>query len=287
MQIWPSIHQLIASGNRAVLVTITNVKGSAPRDVGTQMVLSSTGKQVGTIGGGKLEWQALMMAEQLFEQNNQYFTTQADFILGPDLDQCCGGHVTLQFEGFTKSEVEQVREKAQRETSQNTNQPVFVFGAGHVGKAVINALAPLAFDITWFDSRKNMFPDTLPQNVKAMQFKAVSDCFELAKQNTFVLIMTHEHGLDFDITNKALKAKQIVFTGLIGSQTKKARFTRRLAEQGLSPAKIEKLTCPIGIKGISDKSPPAIAASVATQLLQQIELLKIGKNPVQLVKNSA
>ena len=287
MQIWPVIHQSIASGNRAVLVTITNVKGSAPRDVGTQMVLSSTGRQVGTIGGGKLEWQALMTAEQLLEQNNQYYTTQADFILGPDLDQCCGGHVTLQFEVFTKTELEQVRQKAQQETSQNTYQPVFVFGAGHVGMAVINSLAPLAFDITWFDNRENIFPNTLPQNVKPTLFKAIPDCFEVVPQNTFILIMTHEHRLDFDITEKALETKHIAFTGLIGSRTKKARFTKRLSEQGISPAKIEKLTCPIGIKGISDKSPPAIAASVATQLLQQIELLKIGKNPVQLVKNSA
>ncbi len=287
INIWHTVAQLITANDRAVVLTILAVKGSAPRDVGTQMVVSSTGEEFGTIGGGELEWQATKQAKQLLNEKHGTGQLQADYILGPDLGQCCGGHVTLSFVVFDKADLAQVNQNAKNAAQQNPKQSLYLFGAGHVGSAIVRALAPLAFDIKWFDRRKDIFPESKLENVEYRSHGASTNCFENVPKNTFVLVMTHDHQLDFDLTLQSLQQREVVFTGLIGSATKRARFCKRFADSGLALKTIEKLTCPIGLKGICDKSPPAIAVSVVAQLLQQIDLLKTGKNPVHLVKNSA
>ncbi len=287
INIWHTVAQLISGNDRAVVLTIIAVKGSAPRNVGTQMVLSSTGEQFGTIGGGELEWQATKQAQQLLNEKHGPRQLQADYILGPDLGQCCGGHVTVSFAIFDKADLAQINQNAKSSAQQNLRQSLYLFGAGHVGSAMVTALAPLAFDIKWFDRRKDIFPKSKLENVEYRSHEASTNCFENVPENTFVLVMTHNHQLDFDLTLQALQQREVVFTGLIGSATKRARFCKRFAESGLALKTIEKLTCPIGLEGVYDKSPPAIAASVVGQLLQQIDLLKTGKKPVHLVKNSA
>jgi xanthine dehydrogenase accessory factor len=145
--------------------------------------------------------------------------------------------------------------------------PLWVFGAGHVGKAVVQALAPLPFDIHLVDSREEYLAGIGGKNLHICQ----SDRPELEVADipagAHVLILTHNHALDFDICRAALMRGDLGFVGMIGSQTKRARFVRRLSDRGLGAVEISRLTCPIGIQGITGKQPVVIAASVAAQLL--------------------
>ncbi len=287
MSLWPQVSQRLSAQTTCVLITVEGVKGSAPRDVGTQMLLVKNAHQWGTIGGGALEWQATKLALELLETPDQHRRVEKDFILGPDLDQCCGGHVVLSFEVLTPEQLQMAQQRAVDEKTENLKQHLMLFGAGHIGKALVHALAPLEFSINWFDSRENIFPKGDLSNVNFHSLENPAQCFELATQNSFALIMTHDHQLDFDVTLAALKSPEVWFVGLIGSATKRARFCKRFDQHGLSSDQLSKLTCPIGLSGISDKSPPAIAASVVAQLLQQTQMLKINKKSVHLTQNRA
>jgi xanthine dehydrogenase accessory factor len=144
--------------------------------------------------------------------------------------------------------------------------PVALFGAGHVGRALVLALAPLPFAVRWIDSRENAFPQHLPGNVTPVpSHDPEAETARLAA-DSLVVVMTHEHALDLAITAAAL-ARGFPFVGLIGSHTKRARFERRFRELGLPEERIRALACPIGLTGIAGKEPAIIAASVVAQLL--------------------
>ena len=145
--------------------------------------------------------------------------------------------------------------------------PLWVFGAGHVGKAVVQALAPLPFDIHLIDSREDFLADVEGENVQVCQSDKPEAEVADIPAGAHVLILTHNHALDFEICRAALGRDDLGFVGMIGSQTKRARFIRRLEDRGLSPVEIGRLTTPIGIQGITGKQPVVIAASVAAQLL--------------------
>jgi xanthine dehydrogenase accessory factor len=145
--------------------------------------------------------------------------------------------------------------------------PFYLFGAGHVGRSLALALAPLPFTVTWIDPRPNAFPPHIPANATCIgEFepaRAIAD----APDGAFIAIMTHSHALDLDIAAAALKAKRFPYVGLIGSATKRARFESTLRKLGLGEEDVARLICPIGITHIKDKSPAAIAASIAAQAL--------------------
>ena len=146
---------------------------------------------------------------------------------------------------------------------------IALFGAGHVGQAVVNALAELDCQITWIDSRQEFAPPDSRSNINVI---CVADPARLANSlpaGSLCLVMTHNHALDFDICAQLLVRPDIEFCGLIGSASKRARFERLFKQAGLDPAVINKLTCPIGIEGINGKRPAEIAVSVAAQILQQ------------------
>ena len=145
--------------------------------------------------------------------------------------------------------------------------PFYLFGAGHVGRALSVALAPLPFLVTWIDMRPGAIPDMFPANVTAI---AQGDPVELlgrAPDGAFVAVMTHRHALDLDLVIAALNADRFAYVGLIGSATKRARFTSAMHKMGMNPDAVGKLVCPIGLTTIRDKAPAAIAASVAAQVL--------------------
>ncbi len=148
--------------------------------------------------------------------------------------------------------------------------PLWLFGAGHVGKAVVNALAPLPFTITWLDSRAGMFPHALPSTVTKLCTGDLPAAAKKIPPDAFALVMTHSHPLDEDICAQLLQGKT-AWLGLIGSRTKQRRFASRLKKRGIPESKVQSLTCPIGLPGISDKTPAAIALSVAAQLLMERE----------------
>ncbi|KAA2242368.1 xanthine dehydrogenase accessory protein XdhC [Salinarimonas soli] len=144
---------------------------------------------------------------------------------------------------------------------------LLLFGAGHVGRALVLALAPLPFRIRWIDSRANAFPAAMPGTVTPVSPRDPAPEIAAAPPGAFVLVMTHEHALDLAITADALKRPDLPFVGLIGSATKRARFERRLRELAIPPERIAALACPIGVPGIEGKEPAIIAASIAAQLL--------------------
>jgi len=265
-----------------VLITIIDVKGSAPREVGAHMTIFPNATQTGTIGGGALEWQATRHAQSLLANNTGYLRQEKELILGPDLEQCCGGVVRLSFERLTSAEKDQPLPDTLSDW-----QNLVLFGAGHVGKALVAALADHDFNVTWVDERAEIFPTLIPDNIQVHASKAPLKVFDEITDNTFVLIMSHCHKLDYAIASAALQNPYVAFVGLIGSTTKKARFVKRFAADGLTLDQISRLVCPVGIAEISSKKPAAIAVSILAQLLIEKELVKTGKNTVLLRQNRA
>jgi xanthine dehydrogenase accessory factor len=146
--------------------------------------------------------------------------------------------------------------------------PLVVFGAGHVGKALIERLAGLPFEVTWVDSRHGMFPNAAPANVRMLTTSDPVEQVRATATDAAYLVMTYSHALDYDLCRAILSRDDVCFAGLIGSHTKAARFAHRLARDGMAPERISRLVCPIGIAGIASKRPEAIAIGVAAQLLR-------------------
>jgi len=234
------------------LVTITQAEGSTPRDTGTIMLVTAA-SEYGTIGGGNLEYAAIEAARDCL--NNGHNSQTLDYILGPDVEQCCGGRVELSFLVITE-------QKDLPEMSALKTATVYVFGVGHVGSAVATALAPLPFALRLYDNRN----DKITSGV--LLYSDPVEVISAAPKQTLFLIMTHDHALDYELVSAVLKRDDFAFLGLIGSKTKRARFMSRLKKDGFTDAQLSRLTCPIGLGGIEGKEPEIIAASVAAQLLQ-------------------
>jgi xanthine dehydrogenase accessory factor len=265
---WPALGELIMTHGATVLAEVTATRGSTPREEGAWMLVVPGGGYRNTIGGGALEWRALAEAQAMLEHGESTRTIRQS--LGPDLGQCCGGHVTLQLTRYTKADLPQIATRIEPDT----RRPLYIFGAGHVGRALILALAPLPFRIHWIDTRPNAFPAALPANVTPMGAEP-EPVMAQAGEGSFVLILTHSHPLDLALTAAALKNPAIAYLGLIGSATKKARFLSRLADAGMGEEARGRVVCPIGLPGLGSKLPASIAASVAADLLIRDERLKM------------
>ncbi len=150
-------------------------------------------------------------------------------------------------------------------------QDLYLFGAGHVGRALVHVLSGLPYRIRWFDERTEMFPASLPDSVTIEQSADPRRDVAAAPPGALFLIMTHSHMLDFDICEQVLRRGDFSFLGLIGSATKRATFERRLKLRGHTEAAIRRLVCPIGLTAITGKAPAAVAISVAGQLLSLAE----------------
>jgi xanthine dehydrogenase accessory factor len=145
--------------------------------------------------------------------------------------------------------------------------PLYLFGAGHVGRSLVLALAPLPFAVTWIDPRPGAFPDHIPANATCFTDTEPVRFIARAPADAFVAVMTHSHALDLDLVAAALQAGRFAYVGLIGSATKRARFAGAMAKLGIGRDAIDRLVCPIGLTEIRDKAPAAIAAATAAQLL--------------------
>ncbi|GAA5182637.1 xanthine dehydrogenase accessory protein XdhC [Niveibacterium umoris] len=146
--------------------------------------------------------------------------------------------------------------------------PICIFGAGHVGEALVRVLAPLGAQIDWIDPRDDVFPAGLPANVRTHCTDAPEQAVADAPPGTCFIVLTHSHALDFELCLAIYRRKDFAYFGLIGSATKRAKFEHRLIERGIAPERMDELTCPIGIDGIQSKLPQSIAIGVAAQLLQ-------------------
>lgn len=143
-----------------------------------------------------------------------------------------------------------------------------LFGAGHVGSALVNVLASLDCRVRWIDGRRDIFPGTVPGNVTCVESADPAREVLAMPPGAFYLIMTHSHALDYAICERILARDDFACCGLIGSRSKRRRFEKRLRAQGMSDERIGRLTCPIGIRGVDGKKPVEIAVAVAAQLLQ-------------------
>lgn len=272
----------------AALVTILATEGSAPRGPGTRMVVTRDGLH-GTIGGGALEHQALAQARAILGHAPGSWRVQ-DYPLGPLLGQCCGGRVRLLVErlgevpeGGGPCEVRLGETLARFATAARPTQlpargpkpeagdtfveplegdrfPVLMFGAGHVGKAIAKRAEGLPLNLAWYDSRPEAAET--PGVVLADE-DALTACAGSAKRDTAVVILTHDHGLDYRLAAAAL-VSEARYVGLIGSETKRARFLSRLEKDGIDAVR---LTCPIGLPGPKGKEPEVIAIATLAQLL--------------------
>jgi xanthine dehydrogenase accessory factor len=144
---------------------------------------------------------------------------------------------------------------------------IAVFGAGHVGTAVVSALSDLDCNIRWVDSRRNLFRK-VPSNVRAIEASDPSLEVAAMPPDSYYLVMTHSHAIDFDICDRILRRRDARYCGLIGSVTKRRRFEKRYRQQGMSQALIGQLVCPIGVDGISGKKPAEIAVAAAAEILR-------------------
>jgi len=231
-----------------VLITVTEAKGSTPREAGTKMVVTAT-EQFCTIGGGNLEFQAIDEARKLLAATATV-PEMKDYPLGPKLAQCCGGAVTVLLEPFIPH-----------------TKKLWLFGAGHVGREVVKVLSGLPVPIIWVDERENEFPAHMPAECRKIVTAAPVSVLEEISGDDYILVMTHNHDLDYEIVRHAMKIGGFAYLGLIGSATKRARFDKRLQVEGIAAADLEKLTCPIGIGGVKGKHPREIAIAVAAELL--------------------
>ncbi len=272
MKTWSTILQSLQEHGTAVLVTVARVEGSSPREEAACMIVTPEGLH-GTIGGGTLEWKAMAVAQKAL--GRPAGTSSAQYSLGPDLGQCCGGRVMLLTETFDATSLPRVEELAERESKGTFDQrrKLYLFGAGHVGRALVMALAPLPFDVQWVDPRPNAFPRFVPENVSLFSPETPESVLGNAPEESLAFVMSHSHALDLAITDAALRNSRVAHVGLIGSATKRARFEKRLREAGVDEARIQALICPIGMGGIASKEPAAIAAATAVQCLVLHEAL--------------
>jgi xanthine dehydrogenase accessory factor len=267
---WLSGLQQLPQARHAVLVSITAAAGSTPRTTGSRMLVTPE-TQFDTIGGGHLEWKALAMARLwLAEALHKTPSPRTEKLaLGPSLGQCCGGAVQISLERLDQwSDSEFSTRLRQYKDEQPALPHLYLFGAGHVGAALVQVLAQVPCQITWVDERDHLFPSQLPGNVECEDTDVPEAVIAEAPPGSYFLVMTHHHGLDLHLSQHILKRNDVAWFGLIGSKTKRASFESRLRERGYGPDKLTEMTCPIGVPGITGKEPGVIAVAVAAQLLQ-------------------
>jgi xanthine dehydrogenase accessory factor len=235
-----------------IRVMVLATRGSAPREAGAQMLVTADGI-TGTIGGGALEWEAMALARAMLAEAAD--PVERTVALGPSLGQCCGGAVTLRFE---RAEALERPEGA----------PVWIWGAGHVGRALVHTLSPLPeVSLTWVDTAPGRFPEDVPQAVTRLVGADPPRLMPHAPTNAHHLILTYSHDIDLALCDAALR-RGFASCGLIGSTTKWARFRSRLARMGHKDAEISRIDCPIGDPDLG-KHPQAIAVGVAGRLLRE------------------
>jgi len=252
----------LAAGEAGVVVEVVKTAGSVPREAGTRMLVSAT-RAMGTIGGGHLELMAIENARTLLARVPGFAPVERHYPLGPALGQCCGGAVTLRFARLDHAIAQSWPRAAPRFVLQ-------LYGAGHVGRAIVRLLAGIPCRVQWIDEREDEFPvgEALPPHIEKVCVDPVEAEVDIAPANACYLVLTHRHDHDMRIAEAILRRGDFRYLGLIGSRTKRARFLHRYEERGIPADVLGRMTCPIGVPGIEGKEPEVIAVAVVAQLLQ-------------------
>ena len=303
------LRQHIRDAGKVVRVVIAAHSGSAPRETGTSMLVTES-EQFGTIGGGALEYEAVADARKMLAQGGDWLRMFSKIPLGPNLGQCCGGSVSLLAECIGEIELEHLETlqgpfvrpvtsgepvgiplpvqkhlRDARSGASNTaltllngwlielletpKQPLWIYGAGHVGRALVATLEGLPFSVTWVDFARDRFPTNIPKHADMLVATNPADAVAYAPNDAQHLVLTYSHSIDQEICLRVL-SRAFGRLGLIGSDTKRTRFIRRLTEAGVDASRLE---CPIGNRALG-KEPMAIAVGVTAALLEQIRVQK-------------
>ncbi len=214
---------------------------------------------VGTVGGGHLELQAIADARALLRSGDKFF--ERHVALGPSLGQCCGGALDLRHRLLADDDP----------AAWLLPKPLFtlqLYGAGHVGRAIVRVLEAVPCSVRWIDERESEFPrGPLPPHIRKVCVEPVEADVAAAPPGCFFLVLTHSHALDLAITQAVLTRGDFGFFGLIGSKTKRAKFEARLRARGCTDTALARMACPIGLPGIAGKEPGVIAVAAVAQLL--------------------
>lgn len=250
-----ALHQCQQQGTAYVIVTVLGAAGSTPRASGTKMVICPE-QTYDTIGGGHLEYAVTEHARQLL-LTAKHAQHVEHYPLSSKLGQCCGGAVNVLYEVMVEH-----------------GQSLLVFGAGHVAHALVPLLAQLPMNIRWIDQRPELFATDkqtpLSNNVQIIVSDDPSEQLALAPANSWAVIMTHSHQLDYALVEAALKREDFNYVGMIGSHTKAKRFKTRLTHKLTSLSRLERFVSPIGLLDIPGKRPIEVAVSIAAQLIQRL-----------------
>ncbi|WP_294225944.1 xanthine dehydrogenase accessory protein XdhC [uncultured Shimia sp.] len=249
-----------AREERAMRVEITRVRGSSPREKGAVMFVSPSA-MVGTIGGGQLEYMALDEARKLLKLGQ--ISGFMDVPLGPEIGQCCGGRVEITLSEMDASS--RAMAVAATEAHEAALPNVYIFGAGHVGRALADLLQHLPVRCLLVDSRSEELGLSRANVEKRLTALPEADVRGAPAGSAFI-VLTHDHALDFLLTSEALARKDARWVGMIGSATKRVKF-ERFAQSECDGLSSEALHCPIGAGGSKDKRPEVIAAMVVADVL--------------------
>jgi xanthine dehydrogenase accessory factor len=239
-------------GEPYVLLTLLGSRGSTPRDSGTKMLVTADTTRC-TIGGGHLEYRAIEIAREMLASADAQQRIE-NFPLGARLGQCCGGSTSVLFESFPGSRVN-----------------IMLFGAGHVGQALVTILGQLPCRVQWVDSREEQFPGVLPANVRSLVSDSPQDEVAGMPPGSYYIVMTHNHPLDFAITEAVIRRRDARYMGLIGSDTKWKRFRMRFEHRDYAAADIAAVRCPVGLAAVPGKLPMEVATSIAAEIIAQYQ----------------
>ncbi|WP_286875124.1 MULTISPECIES: xanthine dehydrogenase accessory protein XdhC [unclassified Marinimicrobium] len=234
-------------GRGYVIATVISTQGSTPRDGGSKMVIDSE-RTYDTLGGGQLEFLIVQQAREHLAKNESGQWLKP-FPLAAEAAQCCGGNVTVLLESYPASD-----------------WTLALFGAGHVSRALTTILGELPCRVEIIDNRPELMTESLPENCHYHYCESPVSRIDALRDDTWVVIFTHDHALDFALCDRLLADYRWAFTGLIGSDTKALRFRKRLAQAGHDNAMIDRLVSPVGLPEVKGKRPMEVAVSIVAQL---------------------
>jgi len=243
---------LIARGTPFVTVILTEREGSVPQNVGSKMIVTTAGLEMGTVGGGRIEARAIQHAQAMIDAGQH--CDLVHWNLNTDIGMTCGGRLRLFFESYLP-----------------LSWPIAVFGAGHIAQALTRLLCTLPCQVCCIDSRPEWL-NRLPESIKRVHLDSPAEYVDRLDEATFVVSMTQGHSFDLPILVRIYQSeRRFPFVGVIGSKSKAAALRRELRMAGVADAKIN-FHCPVGLP-IGSHHPGEIAVSIAAQLLQRRDQL--------------
>jgi len=257
----PTVADFFGAKGPFARIELAIVKGSSPREAGTIMYVSAEAC-FGTIGGGQLEYMAIDEARAMLRRGKA--SVHMSVPLGPEIGQCCGGHVEI---ALRRMSVMDIADAIQRhEAAADAYPAVYIFGAGHVGRALAESFSLLPVRTILLDSRDEELAQCTVRVEKRLTPLPEADIRTALPGSAFV-ILTHDHALDFLIAAEALARSDARYVGMIGSKTKRASFQSWCRGNVDPPVNPDGLICPMGAQGSKDKRPEVIAAFVAAEVI--------------------